>query len=135
VLHKKLHIDKGVYMKTRNCFGLIIVLLCAGLAHTAGAQSPANAEAMPLYLPSEDGAEAFSPKLRGRSDFSNVGRELVAELEQAGIVNRSLRGPYRVALPLVTFGHSGPKLMVTYARKLPGSGDNGVLLFIHIPTN
>lgn len=71
--------------------------------------------------------------MRGRSDFSNTGREWVADLERTGIINRSLRGPYRIAVPLMSFGDAGPKLMLTYARRLPGQEKKGVLLFIHIP--
>lgn len=120
-------------MKTRNWFSFVILSLCAGLVPWAGAQERADThEAFPLLL-SDSERQAFSSKLRGRSDFSNIGRELVAELEQAGIVNRSLRGPYRVALPLVSFGRTGPKVMITYARKLPGASGEGVLLFVHIP--
>jgi hypothetical protein len=42
-------------------------------------------------------------------------------LEQKGIIDRSLPRPYRVALPLVNFGDKGPKLMFTYspATKAP----------------
>lgn len=83
---------------------------------------------------SRSGMQGFPSNLRGRSDFSSVGREWVAELEQSGIVNRSLRGPYRVALPLVSIGHRGPMLMLTYAHRLPGPRQGkGVLLFVNIP--
>jgi hypothetical protein len=36
-------------------------------------------------------------------------------LEQKGILDRSLPAPYRVALPIANFGDKGPKLMFTYA--------------------
>jgi hypothetical protein len=36
-------------------------------------------------------------------------------LEQKGIIDRSLPAPYRVALPLASFGDKGPKIMFTYA--------------------
>lgn len=36
-------------------------------------------------------------------------------LERKGIIDRSLPRPYRVALPLASFGDDGPKLMFTYA--------------------
>lgn len=120
-------------MKTHNWFSFVILSFCTVLTPWASAQERADTrETFPLLLSDSD-RQAFSSKLRGRSDFSNVGRELVAELEQAGIVNRSLRGPYRVALPLMSFGRTGPKVMITYARKLPGASGEGVLLFIHIP--
>lgn len=121
-------------MKTCNCLGLALLSLCAIFSSVVAAQDRARSyESFPLLSSDNEMAE-FSSKLRGRSDFSNVGRQWVAELEQAGIVNRSLRGPYRVAVPLMSFGPAGPKLMMTYARKLPGTSDGGMFLFIHIPT-
>ena len=121
-------------MKTCNCLSLIFFSLCIVLASGVAAQDRARSSNDFPMLSSGNEAEEFSAKLRGRSDFSNMGRQWVAELEQAGIVNRSLRGPYRVAVPLMSFGPAGPKLMVTYARKLPGTNNDGVFLFIHIPT-
>ncbi len=66
--------------------------------------------------------------------YSTVGHQWVGELEKAGVVDRSLHGPYRVAVPLIMFGEGGPALKLTYARSLPGSsGSSGPLLFINIP--
>jgi len=121
-------------MKTHRWLGFAILSLCAVLASAADARDRTAAQAFPLFAPPDNDMEDFSSKLRGRSDFKNLGREWVAELEQAGIINRSLRGPYRVAVPLISFGHAGPKVMITYARKLPGGTGDGVLLFIHMPT-
>lgn len=120
--------------------GLMIMSLCAVLASRVGAQERSDVqerfddqENFPSVA-SDNRIDALSSRLRGRSDFSNIGREWIAELERAGIVNRSLHGPYRVAVPLMAFGETGPKVMITYARKLPGtSGAKGVLLFINIP--
>lgn len=125
--------DGNATMKTRNCLNIAILSFCTVLASWADAQERADGEEFfPLVVP--DGqSEGLSTKLRGSSDFSNIGKKWVADLEQAGFVNRSLRGPYRVAVPLVSFGHAGPRLMLTYARKLPGSSDGGVLIFMHIP--
>lgn len=110
-----------------------ILSLCALLAPLVAAQEPAEVQS--TFSSSSDAIlHGFSSKLRGRSDFKNTGRELVADLERAGIVHRSQRGPYRVALPLMSLGESGPTLMITYARRMPGSADGkGVLLFVHIP--
>jgi hypothetical protein len=133
-LFEKHHQQMDPTMKTCNCLSLIILSLCAVFATGVAAQDrPRSYDSFPLLSPDNE-MEEFSSKLRGRSDFSNVGRQWVAELEQAGIVNRSLRGPYRVAVPLMSFGPTGPKLMITYARKIPGTNDDGVFLFIHIPT-
>jgi hypothetical protein len=68
-------------------------------------------------------------------EYPSVLHQWVADLEKAGIYNRALPTPYRVALPLVTFGNQGPTLMFTYAHTLPGSaGSGGPMLFINIPT-
>ncbi|OGB27486.1 MAG: hypothetical protein A3I66_06270 [Burkholderiales bacterium RIFCSPLOWO2_02_FULL_57_36] len=120
-------------MKTGDWFSFSIVSLCIGLAPWAGAQERADTQEFSVYSPSDSDTRKFSWKLRGRSDFSNAGREWVAELERAGIVNRSLQGPYRVAVPLLSFGHAGPKIMITYTRKLPGATGDGMLIFIHVP--
>jgi len=67
-------------------------------------------------------------------EFPTAGHQWVAELEKAGIFNRSQSGPYRIALPLASFGNSGATLKFTYARSLPGSaGSSGPLLFVNIP--
>ncbi len=121
-------------MKAHNWSGLMIVSLCAVLASSVDAQERSDTQDAFPAVASDTWIDALSFKLRGRSDFSNIGREWVADLERTGILNRSLRGPYRVAVPLMAFGDSGPKVMITYARKLPGtSGEKGVLLFVNIP--
>ena len=120
-------------MTTPSWFSYVLLSLCALLAPWAGAEERQDIQEFTPFFSSDNDVENFSSKLRGRSDFSNTGREWVANLEQAGIVNRSLRGPYRIAVPLMSFGHAGPKVMITYARKLPGASNKGVLLFIHIP--
>jgi hypothetical protein len=113
--------------------GMGILSLCALFAPLVAAQEPAGVHSA-FSSASEGTLQGLSSKLRGRSDFKNTGRELVADLERAGIVHRSQRGPYRVALPLMSLGESGPTLMITYARRLPGTTDGkGVLLFVHIP--
>jgi hypothetical protein len=121
-------------MNIRHCPGMGIISLCTLLAPLAAAQESAEARETYSMSASSIGLQGFSSRLRGRSDYSNAGRELVADLERAGIVNRSQRGPYRVALPLMSFGSGSPTLMITYARKMPGTADaKGVLLFVHIP--
>jgi hypothetical protein len=57
-----------------------------------------------------------------------------ASLERQGYIDRSLPAPYRVAMPLMSFGDRGPKVMFTYAPTLPGTNQRQVfLLFIKIP--
>lgn len=92
----------------------------------------ALAWAQPAGLPESRYAPVSSTASAHR-DFPTTGHQWVGELEKVGIVNRSLRGPYRVALPLMTFGE-GAALKLTYARSLPGSaGSSGPLLFVTIP--
>ena len=120
-------------MTTHIWFSFGILSFCTALAPCATAQQPEDAQGIYSSHDASVNMQGFSSRLRGRSDFSNTGREWVADLERTGLVNRSLRGPYRIAVPLMSFGAAGPKLMITYARKLPGQGDNGVLLFVNIP--
>lgn len=120
-------------MNMRHWPGIGIILFYALCVPSVSAQEPAKAQETYSSSAPDMGIKGFSSKLRGRSDFSNVGREWVADLERAGIVHRSQRGPYRVALPLMSF-EGGPTLMITYARRMPGAPDaRGVLLFVHIP--
>ena len=120
-------------MNKRYWFAIGILSFGTLCMPAVGAREAADRQVIYLAA-SSSGMQDFSSKLRGRSDFSNVGREWVAELEQSGIVNRSLRGPYRVALPLMSFGHRGPMLMLTYVHRMPGATQGkGVLLFVNIP--
>lgn len=60
-------------------------------------------------------------------------REWIVNLQEAGILNLSLPNPYRIAMPLMSFGDTGPKVMLTYAKKMPGNIEGkGLLLFITI---
>ena len=119
-------------MNMRYLSALGVLPICTFFAPGASAQISVYGQEN--FAASHETKPRTSAGLRGRSDFSNMGREWVAELEQSGIVNRSLRGPYRVALPLVALGHRGPTVMLTYARRLPGTAQaKGVLLFVNIP--
>lgn len=62
-----------------------------------------------------------------------TGHEWVWELEKAGVINRSAPRRYRVALPLMTIGESGPKLMATYASPAGFSNDRKWMVFVNIP--
>jgi hypothetical protein len=109
-------------MKTANMHALgVVCLLQAALAL---AEPPGRPESH----------YAASPRAQSsHRDYATTGQQWVGELEKAGIINRSLHGPYRIALPLATFGESGATLKLTYARSLPGSGEPGPLLFVTIP--
>jgi hypothetical protein len=80
------------------------------------------------------GADVPLLHLNPPREYASVVHQWIADLEKAGVVNRSLPGPYRIALPLITFGDDGAALKLTYTRNLPGSsGSGGPLLFLHIP--
>jgi hypothetical protein len=109
-------------MKTANTSALGFICLLQG----------ALAWAEPAGWP-ESHYTALPKAQSSHRDYANTGQQWVGELEKAGIINRSLHGPYRIALPLATFGESGAALKLTYTRSLPGSGDAGPLLFVIIP--
>jgi hypothetical protein len=106
-------------MKARDLFIFGMFCLCA-----------ASARAQTQYT---QGAAASSPPLVGPlRHYPTEVHKWLADLEKAGVVNRSLPAPYRVALPLMPIGDTGAKLMLTYAP-LPGTDRRGVLLFVNIP--
>jgi hypothetical protein len=113
--------NEEIPMKTAHTLALGVVCLLQG----------ALAQAEPAGRPE---SYALSSKTQSsHRDYATTGQQWVGELEKAGIINRSLHGPYRIALPLATFGESGATLKLTYTRSLPGSGDSGPLLFVTIP--
>jgi hypothetical protein len=61
-----------------------------------------------------------------------LGHEWVWELERAGVYNRARPREYRVGLPLMSLGESGPDLIATYASPA-GGGDRRWMFFIHVP--
>jgi hypothetical protein len=113
----------------------IVKMLALGILCTL-ANSPAWAERGNELLDSYSVAPASTAQLRikPQREYRSVVHEWVGDMERAGVYNRSLPTPYRVALPLVTLGEGGPTIKLTYARTLPGSaGSSGPLLFVMIP--
>ncbi|MDB5840381.1 MAG: hypothetical protein JWQ23_2333 [Herminiimonas sp.] len=51
------------------------------------------------------------------------------DLQRQGILHYSSSSRYRVAVPLASFGDQGPKLLFTYAPRLPGGEQRKVFLF------
>lgn len=76
--------------------------------------------------------QALGTAARPANKTRTLGHEWAWELEQAGIYNRKLPKQYRVGVPLMHFGESGPKLMATYASPA-GNNDRQMMLFMHIP--
>lgn len=57
----------------------------------------------------------------------------IKKLEEKGFIDRSMKGAYRYALPLMDIGNDGSKLMFTYAKHLPDTpGAKGFVLFAKI---
>lgn len=120
-------------MKIRHWISLTLACSAAQFVCTAGAQGMPGAEAEQIRPAAASRVASALFKIRPPKRHASALHELVSDLERSGYVNRSLPRPYRVAVPLVQFGEQGPKLMITYARTLPGAGAQGVLLFLTIP--
>jgi hypothetical protein len=53
------------------------------------------------------------------------------DLEKSGVLSRT--GPFRVALPIASFGDNGPKLMFTYVPRMKDdAGSKVFMLFMRI---
>jgi hypothetical protein len=86
----------------------------------------ANAWSQPLQLWQEESHYGSSVQAGKSLDVTQNWRR---DLEKAGVLSKN--SPYRVALPLVSFGDNGPKLLVTYVPRMKdGSGSKTVLLFL-----
>lgn len=121
-------------MNLRQSIALGTTFFCVGLASSAAAQP--NAHNSDQQLTSRPKPEAFPASARGHAPYSHGRPDWIADLQKAGFINRSLPKPYRVAVPLLSFGDAGPKVMITYTNNMPGNtGSKGVLLFITIPMN
>jgi hypothetical protein len=116
----------------------LLALGMIGLTMMSSAWAQHSVEVPPNQLPRYTATPAapLAPLLRiPHRSHHTVIHEWLADLERAGIFNRSMPTPYRVAIPLMRFGgENGPILKLTYARTLPGSsGVPGPLLFMQIP--
>jgi hypothetical protein len=106
-----------------KAFQLLFVLISAAAAVPCMAQSRYSdriEQAVRLAAPPER-------KIR------TLGHEWVWELEQAGVYSRSRPRQFRVGIPLMRLGDSGPDLIATYASPADASGDRRWMLFIHVP--
>jgi hypothetical protein len=125
--------EKIEYMKNSDLLILGIACCCATLAPWARAQKPLSFKGTSyIQLLSETEAEGFPSSADSlHVNFSRNRYQWVSDLQRAGLIDRSLPRPYRVAVPLMSFGDAGPKVKLTYARNMPGNpGTKGVLLFI-----
>jgi hypothetical protein len=91
-----------------------------------GALAAASAWSQPLQLWDEESHYGASPQAGKSLDVSQHWRR---DLEKAGVLSKN--SPYRVALPLVSFGDNGPKLLLTYVPRMrDGGASKTVLLFL-----
>ncbi len=121
-------------MTARKWLTLATPCLCAVLSSHAWAQQVAGGEDV-FSRPSSDPAAEAAPSYASEAEeYRYYDRhQWIAHLQKAGIVNRALPNPYRVAMPLMSFGDAGPKIMLTYAKNMPGNtGSKGLLLFITV---
>ena len=121
-------------MKTCTWLTLATPCFCAVLTHYAWAQQASGGDEAPSQ-PSASLAAEVAPSYAGSSEeYRYYDRhQWIANLQKSGIVNRSLPKPYRVAMPLMSFGDAGPKIMLTYTKNMPGNtGGQGLLLFITV---
>lgn len=78
-------------------------------------------------------ATDFNRYADGQYSSRTVAHDWIRNLESAGIVNRSLPAPYRLAVPLAEIDNSGTVLSATYAAMPGATGGRGLLLFVRIP--
>lgn len=107
-------------------------LICTTLAPLAHAQE-AFASRESVEFNSRFSSPAPRPTFKNVRAYPTAFHEWVGDLEKAGIYNRGVRSPYKVALPLMELNETGSsRLMLTYG-KIPGSsGARGVLFFVVI---
>jgi hypothetical protein len=106
-----------------KAFQLFFILISAAAAVPCMAQSRYSdsiEQAVRLAAPPEK-------KIR------TLGHEWVWELEQAGVYSRARPKQFRLGLPLMTLGDSGPDLIATYTSPAGVSGDRRWMFFIHVP--
>src|SRR6476619_553511 len=91
----------------------------------AAAASAAGTQTRPLDSWSLEASNSLSPHGPGM----NLDRktELDRYLRSSGILSRT--GPYRVALPLASFGTNGPQLLFTYVPRMKDGGGSKVFMF------
>jgi hypothetical protein len=75
--------------------------------------------------------EIADPARTGGLSF-NLRSSWRSDLEKSGALSRV--GPYRVALPLASFGGNGPKLVLTYLPRMRDGmgGEKAVMLFLRM---
>lgn len=106
-----------------------IALLAIPASRPAFAQQAVD----PVELPA---LSSDAPPLAARTSRLRVfrglriesGGSLIKRLEERGIVDRSLHGPYRIGLPLMMSDDNSSKLVLSYAPHMPDSGARNVII-------
>jgi hypothetical protein len=93
------------------------LVVLAGLAGCIAAQAQGK-----VVKPLDQGSYAES----GASLNLDTSGEWRRQLEKAGVLSRT--GPFRVALPLASFGDNGPKLMFTYVPHMKDDAGSKVFM-------
>lgn len=101
----------------------IIAALCAGLGAMSAAQAQTSSSSRSISA-----IRAELPGNGGRTTLSNEVIGWRAALLRKGILSDT--GPYRVALPLATYGDDGPRLLFTYIPRMKDGVGNRVLMFM-----
>lgn len=104
-------------------FLLMLAFTLAGSASMARAQVQ-----QPLSLDQES---RYGPLPHNMDKALDSNSELRRSLISSGVLSRT--GPYRVALPLASFGENGPKLLFTYVPRMrDGAGSKVFMFFIRM---
>ena len=122
-------------MKAHTWLTFVTPCFLVVLVHASWAQQPSNAEEAVSQSASGPALESSAPLYAGEAaEYRYYDRhQWVANLQKAGFINRDLPRPYRVAMPLMSFGDRGPKLMLTFTKNMPGdTGGKGLLLFVTV---
>jgi len=101
---------------------LRVMLACT----IAASAATAVAQAGPPGPSSQDTRYGLSQ--RNQDSAFDTNSDLRRELDSAGILSRT--GPYRLALPLASFGEKGPKLLFTYVPRMKDGVASKVFMFV-----
>lgn len=100
--------------------------LFAGCAIFASLFSVQGASAQETNGLSESG---WSDPLGARRPLFTLQKDnLKKELQRNGILQYSRNAKFRIGIPLASFGDDGPKLMFTYAPRMPGGQQRKVFM-------
>lgn len=126
--------ERSSPVNARTWLTLAILCICAVAGHSAWAQRASGVEEASSQSPMSLAPEAAPSYAGGSAGYRHYDRhQWIAYLLKTGALNRSLPNPYRVAMPLKSFGDAGPKIMLTYGNNMSGNtADKGLILFVTV---